>query len=295
MTTYDLVSHGVSSCAGCGLELIIRNVLNVLGPNTVLVIPPGCGALFVGFGDDTALKIPTFMGNLENSAACAAGIRAGYEAQGRMDITVAVLAGDGATVDIGLQSLSGMRERGDRVLYICYDNEAYMNTGIQSSGSTPFKARTTTTPAGKAVFRKDMLAIVAAHRIPYAASASAGYLNDLRKKVAKARETTGPSYLHVHTPCPTGWFFDPARSIEVARLAVQTGAWPLYEVENGRIHITHPVRSRRQVSEYLALQGRFQHLTPSEIQDIQQQVDAQAALLEAGQSSEAEEHGGQFG
>jgi pyruvate ferredoxin oxidoreductase beta subunit len=290
MTAYDLVSHGVSSCAGCGLEMIIRNVMQVLGPNTVLVIPPGCGALFVGLGNDTAMKIPTFMGNLENSAACASGIRAGFEAQGRTDMIVAVLAGDGATVDIGLQSLSGMLERGDRVLYICYDNEAYMNTGIQSSGSTPYLAHTTTTPTGKAAIRKDMLAIVAAHRIPYAASATAGYLSDLRKKVAKGRDAAGPAYLHVHTPCPTGWFFDPSRSVEIARLAVQTGAWPLYEVENGVTHITHSLGKRKPVGEYLSLQGRFQHLTPSEVDEIQQQVDAQVAFLEDLSAPHTETH-----
>jgi len=274
LETDTLVSHGVSTCAGCGLELAVRHILEVLGDNTVIVIPPGCAALFSGFGEETALRIPGIQGNLENSAAIAAGIRAGFEVQGREGITVLALAGDGATVDIGLQALSGVFERGDRVLYVCYDNEAYMNTGIQGSGSTPLGARTTTTPGGKDRPRKDMVAIAAAHRIPYVASASVGYIKDLRKKVKKAQEAAGPSYIHIHTPCPTGWFYDPARTIEVARLAVQTGVWPLYEIEDGRRRITVSVSRLRPVAEYLRLQGRFDHLDEGNIEEIQGQVTA---------------------
>ena len=274
LETDTLVSRGVSTCAGCGLELALRHILEVLGDNTVIVIPPGCAALFSGFGEETALRIPGIQGNLENSAAIAAGIRAGFEVQGREGITVLALAGDGATVDIGLQALSGVFERGDRVLYVCYDNEAYMNTGIQGSGSTPLGARTTTTPGGKDRPRKDMVAIAAAHRIPYVASASVGYIKDLRKKVKKAQEAAGPSYIHIHTPCPTGWFYDPARTIEVARLAVQTGVWPLYEIEDGRRRITVSVSRLRPVAEYLRLQGRFDHLDEGNIEEIQGQVTA---------------------
>ena len=279
-----LVSHGVSTCAGCGLELALRHILEVLGDNTVIVIPPGCAALFSGFGEETALRIPGIQGNLENSAAIAAGIRAGFEVQGREGTTVLALAGDGATVDIGLQSLSGVFERGDRVLYVCYDNEAYMNTGIQGSGSTPLGARTTTTPVGKDRPRKDMIAIAAAHRMPFVASASVGYIKDLRKKVKKAQEAAGPSYVHVHTPCPTGWFYDPARTIEVARLAVQTGVWPLYEIEDGRRRITVSVSRLRPVAEYLRLQGRFDHLDEGDFEEIQGQVTAsyQSLLRECG-------------
>lgn len=274
-----LVSHGVSTCAGCGLELVIRTVLNVLGKNTVIVIPPGCAALFSGLGNETALRIPGFQGNLANTAAYAAGIRAGFDVQSRDDVTVLALAGDGATVDIGLQALSGMFERGERVLYVCYDNEAYMNTGLQGSGSTPLKAITTTTPAGKESPRKDMLAIAAAHRIPYAASASVGYINDLTKKVEKARRVAGPSYIHVHTPCPTGWFYDPAKTIEIARAAVQTGAWPLYEIENGQRRITVRVAKLKPVRDYLRLQGRFRHLTDGDVREIQKQVTENVRLL----------------
>ncbi|MCP5106775.1 MAG: pyruvate synthase subunit beta, partial [bacterium] len=256
-----LVSHGVSTCAGCGLELILRKILQVLGKNTVIVIPPGCAALFSGYGTGTALKIAGFQGNLENTAAYAAGIKAGFEAQGRNDITVLAFAGDGATVDIGIQALSGIFERGDRVLYVCYDNEAYMNTGIQGSGSTPFMASTTTTPAGKTSRRKNMLEIAAAHGIPYAASASAAYVNDLKKKVEKAKAVNGPSYLHIHTPCPTGWGFDPSLSITVAKAAVETGAWVLQEIENGKIKLNRGKGKLKPVKEYLTLQKRFKNIT----------------------------------
>lgn len=200
----DLVAHGVSACQGCGMELIIRNVVNTLGEDIILVIPPGCSAMFCGFGRETCIKVAAFQGNLENSAAYATGISRALRKQGNDHTKVVVFAGDGGTLDIGLQSLSGMMERGDDVLYICYDNEAYMNTGIQGSSSTPFGSWTTTTPGGKNVNKKDLLGIAIAHRIPYCASASIANLPDLRKKVLKAREVKGPSLLHIHCPCPTG-------------------------------------------------------------------------------------------
>ncbi|MCL5951268.1 MAG: thiamine pyrophosphate-dependent enzyme [Chloroflexi bacterium] len=274
------VAHGVSACAGCGLELAIRVVVDVLGRNTVIVIPPGCAALFSGFGSETALRIPGLQGNLENTAAYAAGIKAGFEMQGRSDINVLGFAGDGATVDIGLQSLSGAFERGDRILYVCYDNEAYMNTGIQGSGSTPHQAWTTTTPAGKTARRKDMLQIVAAHGIPYAATASIGYVEDLRKKVGKAKASGGPAYIHIHSPCPPGWGFEPEKSVEIARAAVRTRSWPLYEiVDRVKGRITVPVGKPQPVAEYLKLQGRFAGITPEELELVQKEVEEEYALL----------------
>jgi pyruvate ferredoxin oxidoreductase beta subunit len=275
----SLISHGISTCAGCALELAARHVIDVLGPNTVIVIPPGCAALLSGFGSETALRIPGLQGNLENSAAYAAGIRAGFELQNREEVTVLALAGDGGTVDIGLQALSGAFERGDRILYVCYDNEAYMNTGIQGSGSTPLGAATTTTPGGKDRPRKDMLAIAAAHKIPYLASASVGYVRDLRKKIEKATATRGPSYIHIHTPCPTGWGYPPAKTIEVARAAVQTGAWPLYEVENGETRITVKVGKLRPAAEYLKPQGRFRGLREADLEAIQAQMTRNVEAL----------------
>lgn len=268
-----LVSNGVSACAGCGLELIIRNVLDVLGEDTLIVIPPGCAALFCGYGDGTAFKIGGFQGNLENTAAYGAGIKAGLEMQGNDHTTVLCFAGDGATLDIGLQSLSGMIERGDKVVYICYDNEAYMNTGIQGSSSTPQGAATTTTPGGKATQRKDLIQIVMAHRIPYAATASLANLTDLRNKVKKAKETDGPAVLHIHTPCPTGWSYHPSKSIEISKLAVDTGAWLLYEYENGAVKVNYKPKHFKPLIEYLKLQGRFKNISEEKVSSIQQDID----------------------
>ena len=266
------IAHGVSACAGCGLELIIRNVLDVLGEDTVVVIPPGCSALFCGFGREAGMRLAAFQGNLESTAAYAAGIRAGLAAQGNDHTTVLGFAGDGATVDIGLQSLSGMLERGDRVLYVCYDNEAYMNTGIQGSSSTPYGAWTTTTPGGKATRRKDLLSIVTAHDVPYCASASVAYIPDLRRKVQKAKDAPGPAVLHVHSPCPTGWGCPPAKSIEVCRVAVQCGAWLLYEYENGKITLNQKPKQLRPVSDYVNLQGRFRGMDEQAVAALQAQV-----------------------
>lgn len=280
-TSKGLVAHGVSTCAGCGLELVLRHILEVLGENTVIVIPPGCAALFSGYGKETALKIPGFQGNLENTAAYAAGIKAGFEVQGRHDVTVLAFAGDGATVDIGIQALSGMFERGEKVLYVCYDNEAYMNTGIQGSGSTSHMAATTTTPGGKPSPRKNMLEIAAAHGIPYAASASVGYIDDLKKKVAKAKNIAGPSYLHIHTPCPTGWGFDPALTIEVAKTAVQTGAWVLCEIREGKLELNRKIGKSKPVEAFLKLQKRFKHLTGEDIKKIQLEIDDYIRILES--------------
>lgn len=275
-----LVSHGISACHGCGLELAGRLYVETLGKKTVLCIPPGCAALFSGYGNETAVKVPGIQGNLGATAAFASGIRAGFDIQGRGDITVAALAGDGATVDIGLQSLSGMLERGERVLYMCYDNEAYMNTGIQGSASTPHYAWTTTTPAGKAAPRKDLMRIVMAHGIPYAASASVANIDDLKRKIKKAMAATarGPAFLHVHAPCPTGWGYKPEHTVEIARKAVQSKCWVLYEVENGRLRL-NPLKNPQPVGVYLAAQKRFRGLTPEIIAEIQQDVDRQYNLL----------------
>lgn len=275
-----LVAHGMSACAGCGLELAMRKTMDVLGPRTIIVIPPGCAALFSGFGKETGMKIAGFQGNLENTAAYAAGIRAGLEIQGKTDINVLGFAGDGGTVDIGLQSLSGAMERGDKIIYICYDNEAYMNTGIQGSGASMMGAWTTTTPAGKLTFRKDMVKIMAAHRIPYVASASVAYVDDYMKKVAKARDCGGPAYIHVHAPCPTGWGYDPGKTIAVGKAAVQTHCWNLYEVEDGKTKLTVSVKSPKPVSDYLGTQKRFKEVPESVVAVIKEAVDKEYAELE---------------
>lgn len=250
------VMQGVSTCSGCGLELTMRTVMEIMGENTIIVIPPGCAALFSGFGMHTAMRIPGFQCNLENTAACAAGIRTGLTMQGKQDVNVLAFAGDGATVDIGLQSLSGMLERGEQVIYVCYDNEAYMNTGGQRSSATPFGAQTTTTQMGKCTPKKDMLSIVAAHKIPYAASASIGDIEDLKQKVERAKHIHGPSYIHVHAPCPTGWGFSPALTVEVARNAIHSGAWELCEIVNGE-KIVKTIAKDVPLEEYFQMQKRY--------------------------------------
>lgn len=265
-----LVSHGVNACAGCGLELIMRNVLEVLGEDTIIIIPPGCAALFSGFGKETALKIPGFQGNLENTAACAAGVRAGLNAKGNKDTKVLAFAGDGGTVDIGIQALSGVMERRDDIIYVCYDNEAYMNTGIQGSSSTPFQANTTTTPNGKKTSKKDLVQIAIAHDIPYAATASIHNLIDLKKKVKKAKERKGPSLLHIQTPCPTGWGYDPSKSIQLARAAVETGLWILYEYEDGKIIINKKLKKLKPIEDYINHQSRFKGMTEDEMKKLQE-------------------------
>ena len=267
-----LVSHGVTTCAGCALELIFRNVLDVLGEDTIIVIPPGCSAIFSGYGKETAIKIPGIQGTLESTAAAISGIKRGLLAQGNTHTTVLGFAGDGATLDIGLQSLSGMVERNENVVYVCYDNEAYMNTGIQGCSSTPLWASTTTTPSGKPTPSKELVRILAAHNIPYAATASVAYLTDLRRKEKKAKETEGAAVLHVQTPCPTGWRFDPAKTIELARAAVETGFWILYEFENGKFIINKKLKSFKPIEAYIKGQGRFKHLTAEEIEKLQAAV-----------------------
>ena len=278
-----LVAHGVSTCAGCGLELAIRVILDVLGENTFIVIPPSCAALFSGFADETTLRIPGIQGNLENTAAIAAGIRAGLDYQPKTDINVLGLAGDGGTADIGLQSLSGALERGDKILYVCYDNEAYMNTGIQGSSSTPLGAWTTTTPFGKHVARKNLMQIVGAHGIPYAATASIGYIDDLIKKVKKAKAATagGPAFLHVHAPCPTGWGYDPAQTVELAKLAVISRCWNLYELVDGcQVNITKKIKKVMPAKSYLKPQKRFKGVDTDTLAMIQTQIERDYSQLE---------------
>lgn len=270
-----LISHGVNACQGCAMELIIRNVLDILGEDTIIVIPPGCAAMFAGYGDETAIKIAGMQGNLENCAALAAGIRAGLDIQGNDHTKVLVFAGDGATVDIGLQALSGVLERRDDIIYICYDNEAYMNTGIQGSSSTPRGASTTTTPGGKPTGRKDLMGIVEAHGIPYAASASVARLPDMRKKIERARDIKGPCFLHIHAPCPTGWLYPFHKTMEVARTAVDTGAWVLYEVEDGKRRLSYKPKELRPLADYLGQQKRFSGVGEEEAKEMEATVREQ--------------------
>jgi pyruvate ferredoxin oxidoreductase beta subunit len=251
----------------------------VLGENTVAISATGCLEVITTPYPETAWEIPWMHVAFENAAAVASGVEAALKSQGKSDTTVVVFGGDGGTADIGLQALSGAMERGHNLIYICYDNEAYMNTGIQRSGATPFGASTTTSPHGKESFgedkpKKNMPMIMAAHGVPYVATASISYPEDFMKKVKKAAEVDGPAYIHLQQPCTTGWGYSPAKTIELGRLAVETGSWILYEIEEGEFKVTYRPIQRKLVNEYLNAQKRFKHLTDLEKDLIQSHVDA---------------------
>lgn len=269
----DEYFYGHKACAGCGGSLAVRMALKVLGERTFLAVPAGCMSA-VGFNfpqlcfSNNAI-ISTFAG----TGSMLTGIRAGAKALGLEDYHVLGMAGDGGTADIGIQALSGVIDRNDKVIYICYDNEAYMNTGIQKSGLTPFGAKTTTTPAGKNVHgnlrpKKNMFEIVAAHGIPYAATATIGYLDDFIKKVERASQVEGPSYIHVIAPCPTGWGIPVDETVNAAKEMVDSGLFYLAEYYDGEFHVNHNPKEFTDVYHYIRSQGRFRHLTEEDIQTI---------------------------
>ena len=270
--------YGSLACPGCGGMLAARLALKVLGRNTMLVIPACCVMAVSCFYPQLAFNVPYLVTAFPATASTLSGVAAGLKRKGKTGINVLGIAGDGGTLDIGLQSLSGAVERGDKFIYICYDNEAYMNTGGQRSSGTPYGAKTTTTPPGKKGMwedrpKKDMLAILAAHNIPYAATASVAYPTDYMEKVRKAAEADGPAYIHVLAPCPPGWGADGSKTIEIGRLAVECGLWVLAESEGGQTRITKKPGRRVPVAEYLKTQSRFKHLTPAEVEEIQRRVD----------------------
>lgn len=288
----ELLSSGHRACQGCGSALIIRLALKALGKDTVVCVPAGCWSGVGSMYPDTAWQVPWMQTLFENSSVVAAGIEAGYRIlmeKGRIPerkINSVVIAGDGATNDIGVAALSGVLERGDNIVYICLDNQAYMNTGIQRSSATPYGASTTTSPVGKVTagqttWPKDITAIVAAHDIPYVATASPSYPFDLMNKVKKGAEVKGPAYIHVLSVCPTGWRLPTELTIEIGRLAVETGVFPLYEVENGHYKLNVDRAKLRPVEEYLKPQGRFRHLSPEQMEKIQEKVNKKYAELKA--------------
>lgn len=270
---------GNATCAGCSDAIAIRLAFKALGQRTVFVVPACCTSVIQSAFPFTAFAAPCLNIAFEAAAAAASGVVAAYEKRGVKDVTVLAWAGDGGTADIGLQALSGAAERGTNFIYVMYDNESYMNTGIQRSGSTPYGAWTTTTPTGKRQHKKNVPLIMAAHGIPYVATACVSYPQDLVSKLKKAKGTKGTKYIQILAPCPPGWRFPTEKTIEMGRLAVRTGMWALFEIENGEFKLSTPSAAlvdkakRKPVEEYLTRQGRFRNLTKEDILVIQGWID----------------------
>ena len=264
-----------SACAGCSNSLALRYVLKAAGADTVLVVPACCTSVIQGIYPNTAFNVPVYNIAFAAAAACASGMSNAFRATGKKTNVIAY-AGDGGTLDIGIQALSGAFERGTDFLYICYDNEAYGNTGMQRSGGTPMGARTTTTPVGKTEAKKDIDAIIAAHDPPYMATACAAYPQDLFRKVQKALTFRGPTFIHVLAPCPPGWRYSTEKSVEVGKLAVKSGMWVLYEREYGKLTINPQSRTAIKnpvpLEDYLAPQGRFKDIDPKTLEILKQRL-----------------------
>lgn len=285
MPQEKLFAAGHTACAGCGQSLAARLVVETAGKNTIIANATGCLEVFTTYFPQTSWGVPWIHSLFENAPAVASGIEAAVKHLGKIDeINIISQGGDGSSADIGFGALSGMFERGHNILYVCYDNEAYMNTGIQRSSLTPYDSNTTTSPPGKKSFgnitwKKDMVGIAAVHGIPYAATASIGYPQDIIKKVKKALSIKGPKYLQIYVTCPLGWRSKADDTMKVAKVAVETGLFPLVEYENGKFTKAMPLKQIKPVEEFLKLQGRFKHLFKSdigkkEIEKIQEMADA---------------------
>jgi len=292
VTKREYFAPGHRACQGCAEALAVRLVAKALGQNVVVASATGCMEIVSSPFPFTSWRVPWIHVAFENAAAVITGVEAATKAlvrKGKLPDKGTVflgMGGDGATSDIGLQALSGAFERGHDFIYVCYDNEAYMNTGVQRSSGTPFGASTTTSPAGKlspgqVTWKKNMAEIAAAHGIPYVATACSSYSFDLMAKVEKAARIKGPKYIHILSVCPTGWGLPSEKAIWIGRLAVETGMFPLYEVEKGRYKITFDVPQLRPIEEYLKAQSRFRHLTPELIKQIQERVTAEWEKLKA--------------
>jgi len=290
LTQKEYFAPGHRACQGCAEALAVRLVLKAIGRSAILAHATGCIEVVSSPLPLTSWEIPWIHVAFENAAAVASGVESGIKAlmrKGRLPkkrITVLAMAGDGGTSDIGLQAISGALERGHDFLYICTDNEAYMNTGIQRSSATPFGAATTTSPAGRIVpgqitWKKNMPAIAAAHAIPYVATACPSYPIDLINKVKKAAKTKGPAYIHILSVCPTGWRSPPEMSIRIGRLAAETGVFPLYEIVNGHYRMTIDFPQLRPIKDYFKYQGRFRHLTEELISEIEERVHREHQAL----------------
>ncbi|MFW6017394.1 MAG: thiamine pyrophosphate-dependent enzyme [Halapricum sp.] len=297
----ELWNPGHRACAGCGPALAMKYITEAAGENTIVTNATGCMEVVSTPYPESAWGTSYIHNIFENAASVAAGVEAAYKSfdrrdpdhldvQDSEDLNIIAIGGDGATADIGFRALSGMMERGHDVLYIMYDNEAYMNTGVQRSSQTPLGASTTTSPAGKESIgndtnKKDMISIAVDHGIPYAATASISNPHDFKQKVEKALEIEGPKFLHVYAPCPVGWSFDSAKTVDLAEKAVKTGLFPVFEVEDGEITGVNKIRDREPIDEWLEPQGRFKHLFKDEekgeqaIEELQEWIDARAADL----------------
>jgi pyruvate ferredoxin oxidoreductase beta subunit len=275
----ELFAAGHSACAGCAAPIVARIILKIGGPDTVVCNATGCMEVFTTPHPRTSWKVPWIHAAFENAAAVASGVDKGLKKQGVRDKTnLVVLGGDGGTFDIGFGALSGMLERGHKATYVCYDNGAYMNTGIQRSGATPKYANTTTTPAGRVIhgkkeFAKQLPFIVAAHGA-YTATANIAFPQDLATKIKKSFEFDGPSYIQVFAPCPTGWRHPTDQTVAIAKLAFKTNIYPLYEIEKGVLKLNKKPVQFMPVDEYLTRQGRFKHMSKEDIADIQQHVNS---------------------
>jgi pyruvate ferredoxin oxidoreductase beta subunit len=263
----EYVIPGSAACPGCPATMALRIVFKALGKNTIMTVPACCTAVIESLYPNTSFNIPVMNIAFEAAAAGASGIEAALRKQGKSDITVVAWAGDGGTYDIGIQALSGALERQTNFIYICYNNQIYSNTGIQRSGATPYAAWTTTTVSGKSEFRKEMGEIILAHNIPYAAQACISYPEDLFNKLRKAKSIKGPKYVEILAPCPPGWRFGMERTVDMGIMAIETGAWALYEYENGKMTFNGKSKlileekiKRKQIEDWMKLQGRFSHL-----------------------------------
>jgi len=275
--TEELMGSGHLACQGCGATIAMRFALKAFGRETILVIPACCWAVIDGTFPHSAVDIPIFHTAFETAAVTASGVKAGLEMRGDFETTVVAWAGDGGTFDIGLQALSGTAERNDDIIYVCYDNEAYMNTGIQRSSSTPVGSWTTTTPVAnyKKRPKKNMIDIMAAHAIPYIATASVAYPEDLIRKFKKAKAIKGTKYIQIIAPCPTGWKLSPELSVWAARKAVTSKVYPMLEItENGNKLTVWKDFEPTSFKEYIKPQGRFRHLKENEIEEIAKGVES---------------------
>ena len=276
----EYIYPGTRACAGCSMALIYRIALKALGPNTIITVPASCLTVLHGMQGFCTTKVSVLHTPFATTGASASGIVASLEDKGlEKDINVVAFAGDGGTVDIGIQSLSGAVERGTNFIFACYDNEAYMNTGVQRSGSTPPGAFSTTTPDGKTGYKKNMAKIMEAHGIPYVATAISSYPLDLYEKFINAKSILGPKYIHILAPCPPGWGYDPSKSIEIGKLAVQTGFWPLYEVINKKFQLSKDSKKyldpdkRKPIELYLKAQKRFNSLSEENLKNYQSYIN----------------------